>query len=77
MSAKDKTEYDATGMLKHVSLVCVRAFAFSAHFGCFLAILCVGITLFVSTQGCGKPQMTDEQIVDTRVFSLCNQSENE
>ena len=28
----------------------------------------VGITLFVIKQGCGKPQMMDEQKVDTHVF---------
>ena len=28
----------------------------------------VGITLFVSTQGCGRPQTADEQEVDTHVF---------
>lgn len=28
----------------------------------------MGITLFVSTQGCGKPQEADEQKVDTHAF---------
>ena len=28
----------------------------------------MGITLHVSTLGCGKPQEADEQQVDTRVF---------
>ncbi len=28
----------------------------------------VGITLFVSMQGCGRPQSADEQEVDTHVF---------
>ena len=36
-------------------------------FGC-ISNRCVGITLFVSMQGCGKPQITDEQKVDTHVF---------
>ena len=28
----------------------------------------VGITLFVSTQGCGRPQEADGQKVDTHIF---------
>ena len=28
----------------------------------------VGITMFVSKQGCGRPQEADEQNVDTHVF---------
>lgn len=28
----------------------------------------VGITLLVNTQGCGRPQIADEQKVDTHVF---------
>ena len=49
--------------------VCVRAnHAFNAHLsGCF-SNTCVGITLFVSMQGCGRPQPADGQKVDTHIF---------
>ena len=40
----------------------------STHtYGC-ISNLFVGITLLVSMQGCGKPQIADEQKVDTHVF---------
>jgi len=29
---------------------------------------CVGVTLFVNLQGCGRPQEADGQKVDTHVF---------
>lgn len=54
MSAKDNGEYDVTGMLKCIPVVCLKAnHAFTAHLRVLSAIRCVGITLFVSTQGCG------------------------
>ena len=40
----------------------------STHTYGYTAIQRVGITLFVSTQGCGRPQLADEQMVDTHVF---------
>ena len=40
----------------------------STHTYGFISNTFVGITLFVSTQGCGRPQMTDGQKVDTHVF---------
>ena len=69
MHAKDNAEFDATGMLNMYPRCvlegkpCLQSTLTGAS-----AIRCVGITLFVSTQGCGRPQMTDEQKVDTHVF---------
>ncbi len=61
--------YDVTGMLYMYPVVCVKAnHAFNAHITGYQLYFCVGITLFVSKQGCGRPQMTDEQKVDTHVF---------
>ena len=40
----------------------------STHTYGFISNTFVGITLFVSTQGCGRPQIADEQKVDTHVF---------
>ena len=55
-------------MLKCIPVVCVRAnHAFIAHLRVYQQTD-VGITLLVSTQGCGRPQMTDGQKVDTHVF---------
>lgn len=69
MSANDIAEFDATGMLIVYPAVCVKVnHAFHAHKVGLSAYNCVGITLFVSTQGCGRPQITDGQQVDTHVF---------
>ena len=40
----------------------------STHTYGFISNTFVGITLFVSTQGCGRPQIADGQKVDTHVF---------
>ena len=40
----------------------------STHTYGFISNTFVGITLFVSTQGCGRPQEADGQMVDTHVF---------
>ena len=69
MSANDIAEFDATGMLIVYPAVCVKVnHAFHAYKLGLSAYNCVGITLFVSTQGCGRPQITDGQQVDTHVF---------
>ena len=55
-------------MLNLYPVVCMRAnHAFIAHLWVYQQ-RCVGITLFVSKQGCGRPQEADEQRVDTHVF---------
>ena len=55
-------------MLNVYPVVCVRAtYAFNAHLR-VSAIHGVGVTLFVSMQGCGRPQEADGQTVDTHVF---------
>lgn len=50
--------------------MCVRAnHAFNAHLsGAKQQFASVGIILFVNLQGCGRPQIADEQKVDTHVF---------
>ncbi len=69
MQVKDNAEYDASGMLNCIPVVCAKAnHAFNAHFLGVSAIRHVGITLFVNLQGCGRPQEADEQKVDTHVF---------
>ena len=69
MCVKDNAESDATGMLKTYPVVCVRANqAFNAHLRGVSAIFCVGITLLVNTQGCGRPQIADGHKVDTHAF---------
>ena len=40
----------------------------SQHTYGYISNTFVGITLFVSTQGCGRPQIADEQEVDTHAF---------
>lgn len=67
MHAKDNAEFDATGMLKMCPVVCLKAQPSQHTYGC-ISNTCVGITLFVSMQGCGKPQTTDGQNEDTHVF---------
>ena len=50
-------------------VVCVEVNqTFIAHLRVFQLYVCVGITLLVNTQGCGRPQIADEQKVDTHVF---------
>jgi len=63
LQVKDIAELDASGML-NMCTRCVREgkFAFNAHITGVLAILLVGITLFVNLQGCGKPQEADGQM---------------
>ena len=64
---------DATGMLKRVSR-CVREGlpCLQRTLTGVSAIHVRGYPLCSSTNvGCGKPQMTDEQKVDTHVFLLC------
>ena len=59
---------DATGMLNmYPRCVLEGYYAFIAHLRVHQQSV-VGITLFVSTQGCGRPQTADEQKVDTHVF---------
>lgn len=71
MSANDIAEFDATGMLSVYSVVCVRAsHAFIAHLTGALAILHVGITLLVSTQGLRGPQIAAGKCGYPR-FLLC------
>ena len=68
MSAKDIAEFDATGMLNMYPRCVLEGYhAFTAHLRMHQQSF-VGITLFVSTQGCGRPQEADEQKVDTHVF---------
>ena len=69
MCVKDNAEYEATGMLNTYPRCVLRRLTMpSMHtFGC-ISDSFVGITLFVNTQGCGKPQIADEQEADTHVF---------
>jgi hypothetical protein len=68
MSAKDIAEFDATGMLNMYPRCVLEGYhAFTAHLRVHQQSF-VGITLFVSTQGCGRPQTADEQKVDAHVF---------
>lgn len=54
-------------------VVCVKVIqTFNAHIMGHISNNFVGIILLVRTQGCGKPQITDKQKVDTHVFYLCN-----
>ena len=47
-----------------IPVVCVKALAaFYAHLTDMLSHNNVGITLLVSMQGCGKPQIADEQML--------------
>ena len=69
MSAKDNAELDATGMLNmYPRCVLEGEPCLHSTLSGVSAIRCVGITLFVSTQGCGRPQTADEQKVDAHVF---------
>ena len=69
MHAKDNAGVDATGMLN----MCPRCVL--EGYPCLHSTLTgvisnsfVGITSFVSMQGCGRPQPADGRKVDTHVF---------
>ena len=69
MQVNGNAEFDVTGMLNLYPVVCVKAnHAFNAHLAGYQLYICVGITLFVNLQGCGRPQIADEQMVDAHVF---------
>jgi hypothetical protein len=57
------------GYAEYVSPLCAWRQTMPSKYtnGCFSNTF-VGITLFVSTQGCGRPQEADGQKVDTHVF---------
>ena len=62
MQVEDNAEYGATGMLDSISR-CVRKGypRLQRTLNGYFSNTFVGITLFVSTQGCGRPQEADEQ----------------
>ena len=62
-------EYGATGMLDSISRCVRKGYSrLPRTLNGYFSNTFVGITLFVSTQGCGRPQEADEQEVDTHVF---------
>ncbi|MBO5614879.1 MAG: hypothetical protein J5932_02005 [Prevotella sp.] len=72
MCVNDNAEYDVTGVLNMYPR-CVREgspYLQRTLIG-LISNTCVGITLLVNTQGCGRPQIADEQPSRYLRFLLC------